>query len=400
MKKKKLMTLLLAGLLTVCMCVPALAAEPDSAGNIMDAGNMVSLPSTPFFGAIVAGQSVNMTNATAKGSVFAAGQDVSVQNSEIGESVYLAGNSLSLHDTKVNGNIYGAGNSLTISGDTSGNGVYAVGNLIKFDGTANGFYASGSQITLSGTVNGDAILEGENIEITDDAVVTGKLKIVSSAQPEVDADAEVGDYSFEQVTKDTEEDAGKAAMAGMFGIILRKIGKCIYWIIAMVAFGMLLCWLFDEHLTRATVFIKERAAATIVSGLVAWMCIPLAAIILCCTYFLAPIAGMLALAYVLLLCAGLAFAGASLSRLVFPNMNVFLSALIGIAVLEVVGMIPILGGLVGIAADMYLLGYVIQNIWDHRLQKKVPAAPVAPAAAPVSAPVETAAPAESGKTTE
>ena len=50
-------------------------------------------------------------------------------------------------------------------------------------------------------------------------------------------------------------------------------------------------------------------------------------------------------------------------------MNVFLSALICIAALEVIRLVPFIGIIVGIAADMYLLGYVIQCLWLNRKQK-------------------------------
>ena len=50
-------------------------------------------------------------------------------------------------------------------------------------------------------------------------------------------------------------------------------------------------------------------------------------------------------------------------------MNVFLAALIGIAALEVIRMIPVIGFLVGAAADMYLLGYVVQSLWLNRKRK-------------------------------
>ena len=51
MKMKRVSALILAGLLSIGMCVPVLAATQDSAGNIFEAGSNVSLPSVPFFGA-------------------------------------------------------------------------------------------------------------------------------------------------------------------------------------------------------------------------------------------------------------------------------------------------------------------------------------------------------------
>ena len=148
--------------------------------------------------------------------------------------------------------------------------------------------------------------------------------------------------------------------------IFQKIKSCIYWIVAMAAFGMIL---FSEHLETAATFMKTRPGAMVGSGIIGWITIPIAAIMLCCTYILAPVGGMMLLAYVLLLCAGLAFAGASLIRLFLPNMNIFLAALIGIAALEIVRLIPVIGTLVGIVADMYLIGYVIQRLWIRRLRK-------------------------------
>ncbi len=368
MKNKKLMTLVLAALLAIATCIPVLANEPDSAGNIIEAGDMVTLPSTPFFGALAAGQTVNIVNADAKGSVIVAGQEVSISDSEIGESVYMAGNSVSLRDTEVNGNVFAAGNSITVSGDS--NGAYATGNMISFSGTTNGFFAAGSNVVLSGTVNGDAIIEADTVEIKDDAVVTGELKIQSPTEPSIPDSAKIGDYSFEQVSEDTQNAAEAAAAAGIGAAIIKKITSGIYWIVAMAAFGMLLCWLFNDHLAGAAQMIKEKTGPMIATGAISWMCIPIAAILLCCTWILAPIGGILAIAYVLLLCAGLAFAGASISRLIFPKMNVFLAALIGIAVLELVRLIPFIGVIVGIAADMYLLGYVVQVVWAKRLKKQ------------------------------
>lgn len=370
MKNKKLMTLVLAALLAIATCIPVMADEPDSAGNIFEAGDMVTLPTTPFFGALAVGQSVNVADAKAKGSLMLAGQEVSISDSTVGESVYMAGNSVSLKSTKVNGNIFGAGNSITISGITEGNGVYATGNLISFDGTATGLYVAGSKVILSGTVNGDAMISAETVEIKDGAVVTGTLKIQSPVEPSVPSGAQIADYEFEQVSEDAQDATAAAAKAGIGAVIIKKLLSGLYWIVAMAAFGMLLCWLFNDHLAGAAAMIKEKTGPMIATGAISWACIPAAAIILCCTWILAPIAGMLALAYVLLLCAGLAFAGASLSRLLFPKMNVFLSALIGIAVLELVRLVPILGTLVGIAADMYLLGYVVQSLWAKRLKKQ------------------------------
>lgn len=369
MKKKTIMAVLISSMMALAMCVPAFAEEPDSAGNIFEAGDNVSLPSDPFFGAFLCGQSANASGAKASGSVMAAGQEVNISSSSIGESLYMAGNMVTLSDTDVSGNLYAAGNSITINGSNA-NGVYAAGNMIRFDGETNGLFVGGSQVTVSGTVNGDAVISADTVNISDDAVITGKLTVQSPSEPSVPDGARIGDYSYEVQTESEGDVAEAAVAAGIGALIIKKLTSGLYWIIAMAAFGMLLCWLFNDHLDRAVSWIRTKTGPMIGTGVVSWICIPVAAIVLCITYILAPIGGMLMLAYVLLLCAGLAFTGASLVRLLLPNMNVFLSALIGIAVLEAVRLIPVLGTLVAIAADMYLLGYVVLRVWESRLQKK------------------------------
>ncbi len=366
--KKKIITLLAAGLIAVMSVVPVMAetdTDKDTAGNIAVSGDLVTLPASPFFSAFAAGQSIDFGGVEASGSVFAAGQEISGTGAEICESLYVAGNTISLTNTNVLGNIFAAGNSFSMAGESTANAVYAVGNSISFDGITYALYAAGNTVTLKGKVDGDAYIEAENIVIGDDAVVTGTLHVKSVKEPEIPDGADIADYSYDkpEVEEDAKESFGIASLIG------QRLLKTIYWIIAMAAFGMILCWLFNDHLKRASEYIKNRTASVIVSGILGWMCIPILAIAFVCTYFLAPIGGIALLAYVLLNCVGLAFAGASLTRLVLPKMNIFLSTLIGIAVLEAVRMIPVIGVLVGIAADMYLIGYVIQRLWLNRLKK-------------------------------
>ena len=356
----------MTGLLAICMCVPAMADDwdIDSAGNVLASGDFVTLPQSGMFSAFAAGQNVDLSDSEADGSVFAAGQQVTASGATIGESLFVGGNSISLNNVKVKGNIYVGGNSVGIIGNSEANGVYAAGNSVTFEGSARAVHLAGTTVSLKGTIDGDVTIDADNIDIADGTEITGELKIRSAKEPKIPDGVETGGYTYEEVSDNT------TVAVSIGAKILKKITKTIYWVVAMAAFGMLLCWLFGDHLRRAGDYIRNRTTPMVVSGILGWLCIPVAVILLLCSYILAPIGGMLLLVYVLLLCAGLAFAGASIARLVFPNMNVFLSALIGIAVLEVAAMIPVLGALVAIAADMYLIGYVIQVLWLNRLRKK------------------------------
>ena len=374
MKKKKLITIVLSLLMALTVCVPVLAeveADMDSAGTLFVSGDIVSVPSTKFFAGFAAGRSVSMTDAEAQGSVMIAGQEVNIGTSLVAESLYAAGNTVSVRDTVVGGNIYAAGNNVVIGENVSGNGVYAAGSSVVFSGETRGAYLAAESVTLDGVIDGDVRISADNVTVTKNAVVKGELNIASSNEPDISDAADINDYKYDQITEGDEDAAEAASKGGIIAMFLGMLGKCMYWIVAMAVFGLLLCCFFGDHLDRALTFMKERPGAMIGTGIISWLAIPVAAILLCCSYILAPIGGMLMLAYVLLLCAGLAFTGASVARLVFPKMNVFLSAIIGIAVLEVIRMIPFVGLLVGIAADMYLLAYVVQSLWMHRIKKNV-----------------------------
>jgi len=265
MNKKRITAIIMTCLMTALMCVPVLAAEPDSAGNVFDADNAVSL-SSPVFGAFLAGQSVSVSGAEAQGSVFAAGQEVTVAGAKVGESLYVAGNSATVNDTEVGGNVWAAGNTVTIGTGVVANGVYAAGNTITFSGMSSGFFASGSTVTLAGIVDGDVTITADKVEVTQNAIVTGTLTVKSANEPDINDGAQINDYDYDRI--DTDEAGEGAAKVGFFAMFLKQIGKCLYWIVAMAVFGLLLCWLFNDHLNNALTYIKERPAAMIGTGIV------------------------------------------------------------------------------------------------------------------------------------
>ncbi len=363
--QKRLFMFLMAGLLSIGCTLPVMATEmdEDSAGNVFISGDSVSVPNLSAFCTIAAGQNLEISDLEAEGGLMAAGQMLSVSGANIGESVFVAGNIITLNNLEAHGNIFAAGNSIKIIGNCEAKGIYAAGSDFEFDGTAQCINVAAKNVTIKGEIDGDVNISAENVEIAEGAVITGKLDIESVNEPDIADSAQIGDVEFEQTEA---EDDGTSIGSR----IVKKITSGLYWIVAMAAFGMLLCWLFAHHIEEAAVMIREKTGAMIVSGIIAWICIPIACILLCVSMILAPTGGMLGIAYVLFLCAGLAFTGCSVSRIVFPKMNIFLSSLIGIAVLEAFRVVPVIGTLLGIAADIYLLGYVVVHVWSQRLQKK------------------------------
>ncbi len=416
MKKKSVVAGLLVIIFCMSQCLFAFAADTDSddflfdsAGNLFRAGEEVTVSNESLFTSFVMARNFRIDRSRAGGSVFALARDVEITDSKIDESLFVMAETVTIKDTPVHGNIFGMGKVIDISGES--NSVYAFGDTINFDGTTRGLCLQGGTISLAGNVYGDVyISSARNVYIDPDIEITGKLTVTSETEPRVPDSAEIGSYEyetqetgivsyeFESETQETgtasDESGNETQEAGTDSggsenetrepgfsqewtapsgakAIGRKIGKTIYWILAMSLFGLLLCIFFGEHLDRAGGSFLSAPGNTIARGLLGFIFAPPVILIMFITILLAPAAAMLLAAYVVLLCAATAFTGASLGRLILPKLHPMLSAVIGITALEVLQQIPFLGVIVGIICDMYMIAYVVY-CFSQRQHRKTP----------------------------
>ena len=381
MKRKCIAALLAVCILVMVLSMPLFAAETDSAGNIFEAGEQVTLSDVPFFGAFAMGKDVDLNQAAAKGSVAVMGTGVSVAGSSIDETLYAGGGDVLIKDTAIKGNVFLIGNNVSLIGENSCNGAYLMGRDIIFEGKANALNASGKAIRIKGTINGDVNLKADKVGIDPDTVVNGTLNISAAEEPVIPESAQIGSYNYSKVENKKADGGGKEktgeagekkdddSQSTVTSGIGAKIGKTIFWIVATAILGLILCWFFDKHLNSAGEMIKDNLGPYIGKGIGCLFLIPLLSILLCITVILAPVGVILLILYALLVFMGTAFTGSSVSRLLLPNLNVFLAAVIGIAVLQILKMIPFVGWIIRIATGIYILSYVFQYIWRNRLRK-------------------------------
>ncbi len=365
MKKKRIVTGLLVLVFCLFQCMTVFAAETaettgdqqemDTGGNLFWGGENLSVDSV--FSAFAAGRTVEMDQAQAEGSVFAVAQDIDIRDSRINESAFLGGETVTVRDTPVHGNIFAMGRTIDISGES--NTVYAMGETVAFNGVTNGIHATGNSVSIAGKINGDVTVESDSLFIDPDAEITGRLKITAGSEPQIPDSAKVGSYEFEQKVEEDDKSETEAVAETVGSVMIKKVLSTIYWIIAISLLGLLLCWLFDDHLLKAGEKLKKSPGYAVARGLLGWICAPIIVIFMLCTVLLAPAGVLLLLAYIILLCAGTCFTGASLGRLLFPKMNRFLAAVICISVLEVMLVIPFAGRIIGVICDLYLISYVV-----------------------------------------
>jgi len=370
-KMKKLLKVLMVSSLIALMLPFSVFAADDVemetvAGNVFGAGASVSVEDQDAKDVFAAGQDVAVKDSSARGNVFAAGNSVGLDGMNIGADAFIAGQSMKVEDTMIGGNLFAAGQMVSVSEDTVVGAAMIAAQNITFDGSASYLSISGESIEFNGKVDGNVELEGTSVTIGPDAEITGELKVTASSEPTVDPTASIDSYQYEEL-KDDEETA--AETVGFFAKVVKKITSLLYWIPAMILLGLLMTLVFGKNLEEAKELAKTKTLQMVLFGAISWIAVPIVAIVCAVTIIGFPIAAVIGTVYVVLIWVGLAFAGASLSRLVFPKMNVYLTSVIGIAVLEAVRIIPVIGALVGIAADMYLIGYVVRKIYYMAFKK-------------------------------
>ena len=376
MKKKLLKSLSVALLLTAILPVSVYAEDVSEnvAGNEFAAGQKAIVTDVEAQDIFCAGNAASVENSSAS-NIFIAGQSASIEKADVGADIFAAGQVVDIDDVSVEGNIFAAGNSISIT-DSSANAVVAAGNDIEISGTVGALEVAGETVKIYGVVNGDANIEAGKVVIDDDAVIYGTLDIKSSVEPEIPDTAQIGKYNYTEVKVDSEKVSEVATTASLVSRAVSKIISLIFWVPAMIIVGLLLCLFFGRQLDDAKNKLVSKPLSLIGFGALAWIGVPIASVALLITVIGVPTSGILMLMYITCIWLGLTFTGCVLGRLVLKNMNGILASIIGVAAVQLIRIIPFVGTLLAIAADMFILGYIISCI---KIKRDEPAYAVATA---------------------
>jgi hypothetical protein len=247
-------------------------------------------------------------------------------------------------------------------------------DIVIFDGPVNvqgtvegDIVAFNGRVMVSGTVQGDVISFNGRVIAEANSQIDGDVKSRPSAQIDDAADVggSVGGVDFGRV-----DDAVAAT-----GIAL-----WVAFTVSGLILGLLFVWLFPRAADAIAVAGNTRTGAAIGWGFLLFFGIPILGVLLLVTLvgiplgiaFLLAVAPLYALGYV----ASTYYVG---RRVLGPPRPRAVSFLVGLAILRVIAIIPILGGVVWFAATVFGLGLLIVAA---RSQRAEPTPTRAPAAAP------------------
>ncbi len=375
MKKK---ALALLAVLALVLCVPAAAFASSSAfdkGAAEGSTYQDELTGNAFLaerdirGLQVgcdlywAGQTLNATDLMVGedrgGSALLAGSELNVTNAQVGGSLRAAGQQVSLRNVKVGNNLTIAGQSVSIDSQSSANGVYVAASDVSLAGTYKSVAIAAATVNLAGTYEGDVQALSSTVYVAKGTAISGKLCVPSDAQVTIEDGADAPNVEYSSVLQ--------GAMQGdQADPTFSLVAPCLFSCIAHMLLAMLFALLFKESLQRATKMAKEKPGRVFLSGVVAFIAAPFAALLLLFPLVTAPISALMLITMTVLWLFSIPFAGYVLGCCLLPKMRPLGAGVLGTLILTVVAYLPYMFFVVPTVCAIFTTGYLVQRFFEKR----------------------------------
>ncbi len=340
---------------------------------------------------IVAGSSLSLSDRT-PGDLLAAAGQLEVSAPVDGDAV-LTGGEVRLNAAAAR-NVYAAGGRVQISGSVGRNlravgGQVELGSNARVDGNATLF---GGDVNLRGPVKGslrvgggrvliDAVVGGDvdagagRIELGPKARIGGALRWRSGSELVRDAGAQVAG-PIERLTMPTPEawkgrdrdgdHVRRASMSWVAGA---------WWTTGLMLIAALAWAAAPATSVRVTKTLRERTGWSLLTGFIALVCVPVAAVILFVTIIGAPLALVALLLYFLLLPLAYVASAAGLGQWALLHWKPegaartgwrIAATLLALVLLALLGSVPFVGALLAFAALLVGLGAIVLQFAPQR----------------------------------
>jgi cytoskeletal protein CcmA (bactofilin family) len=251
------------------------------------------------------------------------------------------------------------------------------GDVVVVDGTTRiAGHATGDVISVSGPIFISGRVDGDVVAVSDRAVLAPTARVggdlhYGDERPVVARGATVGG-------KITNEDWADAANGWGW------VSSLAWWVAVSVStliVGVLLVWLAPAALYAAERAVRERLGATIGWGIAIAIGVPLLAIVALVTLVGIPFGIALLLAAIPVLIVAYATSAWMVGWRVLRTRSTspWAALFAGWGILRVLALIPVVGGIVGLAATVVGLGALAVALWQARRTSGPAARPEAPA---------------------
>src|SRR5438445_5841010 len=356
-------SLLLLGALALFLWLPIQAAAADlrqgpdvtvSAGqtvsdDIYAAGGTITVAGTVNGSVLAAGGTITVSGNVSR-DLMVAGGTINVTG-KVGGSIRVAGGNLTLNgpveqDVVITGGMVDIGSGATIGRDL----VIAAGTATVSAPVARRIRMASGSLTLRNRVGGDVIGNVDHLRL-DGAQIGGNLDYTSNNPVELVNGARVAGTTTRHTPLDS-----RGAGNGFLNWLRELIG--------IFALGLILIFLFPGISTRAIDTLRAQPWLSLGIGAAILIIPPIVALIVFIVGLLIGgwwLGVLLVRIWILVLSIGYVVSGFLVGRLLFARLgwagyHDALALLGGLVVLTLVGLLPVLGGFVGLAALVFGAG--------------------------------------------
>lgn len=296
-------------------------------------------------------------------------------NSKIFGNVFVLSRKVTVSSTaEINASLFCVTQNLDISGIIKGN-CYSVSQEtnIRKNGDINlDLFDVSENLTISGNIKRDAFVSVSNITLNSGAYINGDLNYSSENASEISKASVGGNINFNQKTtteKETVTQTAKKAITSL--MIISFIKKCISHAIFAVVLFFILKYIGSNIITEHSNF-KTKLGKYILFGLLVTFISPILLLILLLIGLTSKVAFLLILAYIAFM-----LISSSSFIIVFANMiaeknkekinlneNLKMGLLISILciVYNLIGLVPVLGGLLKFAIVILGVGITVCSL--------------------------------------
>lgn len=345
--------------------------------DLMAAGAYVTGDVTVNGDAFVAGSDVKI-DGTYNDDLNVAGSQVTVSG-VVKDNLRAAGGTVTI-DAMVNGNLMVAGGQVTIAKDVVVEGdLLIAGGMVVINGDVKGdVKAAGGNVVLAGNFAGNLVIEAEELDVADSALIEGDLSYTAQEKLTDIGGKIMGEIDFKEWT----DQANQGAMAGMG--ILARIWDFIIGLLMLFVVGTVIVLLTPDSAEKVVTNYAKHLWMSLLYGIIALIVVPILGFLFMITVVGIPLGLILWVLYGVSLYLGVVFAALTIGSLILNRKSIkwtsmLLALALGVLILQIIGIIPWVGGLVYFILMLVGFGSILYSlIHKDKAKPKSPAAPKKP----------------------
>lgn len=310
------------------------------------------------------------------GNLFVVAKTVNI-NSQIGGDAFICASKINIGEQGyIFSNLFAAAQDVEISGVVYD--LYACAQTTTINGYVyRDVKVLSNTLNISGTIGRNAYVSVENMnfptEVTDtddelvsrsNSMIYGDLNYSSKSEINIPDESVIGSVNYNKIDTPEEESVS--------GVIQDYIWDCGTFIVTVAVIWLLILWLAPKFLTKADEIVASKALPSLGFGVLASLIMIFATIVLLILGITAEVALLGLGAFILLLFIGVPIFTISINQLICKKLKIekniatFGVLIITSAVIWLISLIPIVGGLVNFVIKFIGLGIIIKYIFSNK----------------------------------